>query len=148
MFGTCLSSILGVSPLLKEGPFKSKQGSIDFRVSNNNKGQGIYFENYIMYSYIIWFIWFLMYIYIGYTVIQFYRWILRSNMATKNKHLKFFPVFRATMKLHLLWLLLGIALISARKCTTLDLQFYCILANTQEALESNLNHFPGCLLYL
>lgn len=51
----------------------------------------IYFENYIMYSYIIWFIWYMMYIYIGYTVIKLYRWILRSNMATKKNTWSFVP---------------------------------------------------------
>ena len=52
-----------------------------------------------------------------------YIYIFFFLKKSYKKHLKFCPVFRATMKLHLLWLLLGIALISAPKRTTLDLQF-------------------------
>lgn len=60
MCGTCLSSILGVSTLQKEGPFKWVNWLPGV------KQQGIYILK--MFTYIIWYIWCIYYrLYTGYT---------------------------------------------------------------------------------
>lgn len=76
-------------PSKKKAPSNQNKGQFDFPVSNNKVY--IFWKLYNVLIYHMIHMIYDVYIYIGYTVIKLYRWILRSNMATKKNTWSFVP---------------------------------------------------------